>query len=53
MKYSLGPVLPEFGNKPTHIIREDGSSIPINAENADYQDFLEWNKTQEVPLEIE
>ena len=33
-------------------INLDNSYIPICDANADYQEFLEWNKEQKTPLDI-
>jgi hypothetical protein len=34
-------------------INKDGASIPLCEDNADYQEFLEWNKQQKEPLDLQ
>jgi hypothetical protein len=34
------------------VIKKGLSYIPICDANADYQEFLEWNKEQKTPLDI-
>ena len=33
-------------------IQKDNMTIPICEGNIDYQEFLEWNKEQKIPLDI-
>ncbi len=33
-------------------INLDNSYIPLDEGNRDYQEFLEWNKTQRTPLDL-
>ena len=33
-------------------IQKGNMSIPICEDNTDYQEFIEWNKEQEVPLDL-
>ena len=32
----------------TSIIRSDGASIPVDPDNIDYQEYLEWEKTNTI-----
>jgi len=32
----------------TSIIRSDGACIPVDPDNIDYQEFLEWEKTNTI-----
>lgn len=48
--YSLIYIQPD--GRVSGIRRADGATIPIAEGNADYQAFLEWNREQAIPLDL-
>ena len=39
-------------NNKVSSIQKGNMSIPLCEDNLDYQDFLEWNKEQKIPLDL-
>ena len=45
-------LLYDQGSGKVSCIMRGNDSIPICEDNTDYQEFLEWNKEQKVPLDL-
>ena len=46
--YKKGPQYEKYNNQMTCIIRSDGVCIPTDENNMDYQEYLEWAKTNTI-----
>jgi len=38
--------------KPIRLVRSDGKLISITDDSPEYQEFLKWNSTQQIPIDL-